>query len=444
MTSPVLNTTARQIIESAFRAAGITPQRQAIKDYETERGLETLNFIIKHWQAQDIHLWSKAEAVIPLITGQRKYSIGPNGDEISDADNFFFTNIEVDQIATDTVLSIFDTTGMVEPSRILSFSPTDATQDWTAINSATLASDGEKLTVTNGAAVAGGAEYTLETTTGQEYIIDFDYELGTSAGCTFSAVSGAVLDTATLVASSSDQLRFVANSDTVTFRAENVSAVSGEDSTFLNLFYVDIATGSRIGVQLDDDTRQWSNIIDINTAVMPALVTVSEALTDDAAAANIVYSYTAEIARPLRILQTRYGSSVTASEIPTDQWSRSEYFDQPDKDSKGTVVQWYYSPQLTNGDLYVWQTAASVNNVLRFTYTRPLDISINMIDAPDIPSEWVNPLKWNLAKELAVEFNQPQGVYDRLNERAINTLDLALAYDEERDSMTIVPDYTGS
>ena len=66
MSSPVLTTTARDIIEGAYRATGITPARQAVKPYEVQRGLDVLNLIIKHWQAQDMHLWSKTEGIIPL------------------------------------------------------------------------------------------------------------------------------------------------------------------------------------------------------------------------------------------------------------------------------------------------------------------------------------------------------------------------------------------
>ncbi|MEE9398668.1 MAG: hypothetical protein V3V23_00185 [Dehalococcoidales bacterium] len=443
MTSPILNTTARSLVEGAYRATGITPARQAVKPYEVQRGLDVLNLIIKHWQAQGIHLWSKTEAIIPLNVGQRLYKLGPDGDEIAEEQSFFFTNTEADQLTGDTLISVFDVSGMTVPSSILSFSPTDSTQDWTAINSATLGSDGTRLTITNGAAIAGGAEYTLATTIGQEYIIQFDYEVGTSSSATFSAVSGTTLDSITLSANTTGELRFTANSDSVVFRAENVSTIDGQDTVILNLLYFDIATGSRIGIQLDSDIRTWSHVISTDNTVDPPTVRISEGLPSDSANESIVYTYDIPIDRPLRILQTRYADFITGSEIPTEQWSREEYFDQPDKDTSGTVVQWYYSPQLNNGELYVWQVASSVNNVLRFTYTRPLDISTDLIDDADIPAEWANPLKWNLAKELAIERKIPDGRYVRIAEKAAETLDLALDYDTEQSYIVFQPDYSG-
>ena len=156
MSSPILNVTARKIIESAYRSAGLTPAEQTVTSYEVGRGVEVMNFIIKAWQSQGHHLWSETEAIIPLNVGQQKYLVGPNGDEIATEESFFFTNTEADQVATDTVISVFDASGFVLPESILSFSPTDSTQDWTAINSGLLTSDGTTLNIENGAAAAGG------------------------------------------------------------------------------------------------------------------------------------------------------------------------------------------------------------------------------------------------------------------------------------------------
>ncbi len=443
MSSPILNVTARKIIESAYRSAGLTPAEQTVTSYEVGRGVEVMNFIIKAWQSQGHHLWSETEAIIPLNVGQQKYLVGPNGDEIATEESFFFTNTEADQVATDTVISVFDASGFVVPESILSFSPTDSTQDWTAINSGLLTSDGTTLNIENGAAADGGGEYTLATTIGEEYIVSFDYTLGTSAGATFSAVSGTTLDTVTLSATSSGELRFVANSDQVTFRAENVSTTLGEDSDLSELSYVGIATGSRVGVQLDSGIREWSFVIAKDEASDPNTITISTPLASDSATSSIVYGYTDKIDRPLRILQARYSDFVTHSEIPTEKWSRSEYFDQPDKQTKGTVVQWYYSPQLSDGELYVWQTASSVNNLLRITYTRPLEITEEILDRPDIPAEWADPIKWAVARDLGVEFGISDGRFNRLQFKAESSLELALSFDVEDSYIVFQPDMGG-
>ena len=107
------------------------------------------------------------------------------------------------------------------------------------------------------------------------------------------------------------------------------------------------------------------------------------------------------------------------------------------------VSQWYYDPQLSKGDLYIWQTASNVNNVLRFTYVRPLQISTELLDSPDIPAEWDNPLVWNVAKELTIEYPVPDSRYNRIDERATNTLRDVLDFDMEDSYMWIQPDRTG-
>lgn len=439
-TTPTLTVTARTIIDSAYRAAGIVPTRQAVKNYEFDRGIESLNFLIKAWQNQEIHLWSEEEAIIPLVKGQRKYVLGPGGDEVAVSTSFNATNIETTAaVATDTVLNVFSTEDMTAAPNILSGSPTISVQDWTAINSATIASDGTTLTVTNGAAVAGGAEYTLEVEEGERYILSYTYVQGTSPGMTVSAVSGTTLDTETLVASGAGELDFTANSDTVTLRVENTSAVSGETSLISAINYVKVSSGDRVGVELDDGTREWSYLISIPTSTT---IRISTPLSDAAAINNLIFNYSEKIDRPLRVLQCRYASGVQASEIPTNKWSRDEYFDQPDKDSEGQVSNWYYSPQLTNGDLYVWQTASSVDNVLRMTYIRPLEISQDTLDTQDIPAEWVNALKWSLASELGAEFNIPDAKQQKIDGKAGAHLKAALDHDVEDSHIQLEPNWS--
>jgi hypothetical protein len=442
LTSAILGSTARDIIKDAFLKAGIVPAEQPLEPYEIERGLRALNLIIKQWQAQDLHLWSITEAVIPLVVGQRQYRLGPGGDAIANADDFFYTNTEADQVTGDTVISLFDVSGINTPPFILSYSPTDSTQDWTPTDAA-LGSDGTRLTVTNSTTSEGSAAYSLATTVGSEYIIQLEYEQGTSASCTFSVISGDVLDTVTLSATGSGELRFTANSDVITFEIKNTSVASGEDSVALSVFYFDIGAGSKIGIQLDDGTRQWTQCISKDDVADPPTIIISDDLASDAATGNIVYAYTTDIDRPMRVTSTRFSSFVTSSEIPTNQWARGEYFDQPDKDSQGTVLQWYYDPQLSQGALYVWQVAGNVNNVLRFTYIRPLQISTELLDATDIPSEWDNPLVWNLAKELTIEYPVSDGRYARIDERATNTLNAVLEFDMEDSYMWLQPDRTG-
>lgn len=438
MTTAVFSFTANDAVTQALRKARIIPAEQPIQNVDLQTGLTALNVVIKHWQAQGIHLWTETEGIIPLVTGQRKYQLGPDGDEVAEADTFVDTTLTVAAIATDTVLTVADTTGMEGAPDILESDVTTSTQDWTAINSAILTvSSG--INIENGAAVAGGAEFTLDVTAGETYRVSFGYTLGSSAGALFTVLNGGIeADSVTLTATGTGELVITAVTTEITFRAENTGAVLGEDSTVSSLNYFIQDSGDRIGVELDDGTRQWTDIISVDSSTQ---VTINEALTGDAAIGNTVLSYETQVDRPVRVLDARFGESLTASEIPVNQWSREEYFDQPDKDSRGTIVNWYYSPQLSLGNLLVWQVAANVNQVLRFTYVRPLDIPTDQADSVDIPSEWFMPILWAIAAEIGPEYGLPDNRQATIEGKAAATLQQVLAHDVERDSMSIQPDF---
>lgn len=102
---------------------------------------------------------------------------------------------------------------------------------------------------------------------------------------------------------------------------------------------------------------------------------------------------------------------------------------------------WYYSPQLTDGELFVWQVASNVNQVLRFTYERPILIPTVSTDVLDIPSEWILPLKWALAAELGPEYGVKAERQLIIEARANTFLNQALDHDTEMASMSLQPDF---
>lgn len=448
MSVEVFTQTAGQLITNALRDARIIAAEQAVQAIDLANGLVAINMIIKHWQAQGLHLWSEMEAVLPLVTAQRKYLLGPGGDDIGVADTFFTTTLLSAILATDTIIPVTTTTGLNQDGQSLTMagapdllltSPVISTQDWTTINSGLILAVGGGLQLTNGAAVAGGAEFSLTTTPGITYQVDFTYTQGTSASADFTVTdTTGTLDTINLTATGTATLTFTARDLSTTFRFENGSAVSGETSILAVLNYLNKTAGDRIGIELDDGSRFWDNIVSVDSTTQ---VTINNGVPSGGAAANSVYTYATAIARPLRLIQARFGSTFTASEIPVLQWSRDEYYDQPDKDSSGTVVNWYYSPVLKKGELLVWQVASSVNQVLRFTYLDPINVPTNTADDLEFPSEWYMPLKWAIAAELGPGYglsDQRQGV---LEAKAISTLDSVLGFDVERDSMALQPDF---
>lgn len=440
-TSAVFEVSANQIVLKALRLVGEIDANQPASNTDVNDALESLNFMVKAMQSQGLHLWRKTEGIVPLNVGQTDYELGPTGDEIGNFDDTIFTELATDAVATDTVLTLETTSGMTGADDVLPFDPTDSLQGWTIING-TLSTDGNILTVANDAGNAGEVVRTFEDLVpGRVYQVNSDFILSTSPSVTYAVVDDSTtLASETLTASGTSRLQFTAPDVEVQFFILNGDAVGTNDTQTSQIQLLDTTTGDFIGTRLDDGTRQWEKIIEVQSAVD---VLITNGLTGAASTGNSVVTFPELIDRPLRILQLRRFTIGENDEIETIQWSRQEYFAQPDKKSQGTINNWYYSPQLNNGRLYIWQTAADVDQVALFTYIRPIQVTLSTADKPDFPSEWYLPLSFSLATVIGPEYRIPQDRLDRLKIDAEEMMENALGYDREPDSLNIQPDFQG-
>jgi hypothetical protein len=440
MTS-VLTETAQGIVNGALRLLGEQDANQPTDATAMQDGLEALNQLVKSWQAQGLHLWTKTEGVLFLDVGKTSYELGPTGDEAGNAEDFVSTSMSVAAIATDRTLSLASTAGIDGASDILPSDPATSTQGWTAVGG-TIAIVANELVVSNAAAVAGEAERTITgLTVGRTYRAISAFTLGSSPSVTYSVKDGATtLGSETLIATGTSKFEFTATQTSHAFEILNGDAAGTNDTTTSSISILDNTTGDLIGVRLDDNSRQWSKVVEVLSSTQ---VFTADGLTDASAIGKSVFSIPELIPRPLRILQLRRDRSDTADEIEVRQWSREEYFAQPNKSSQGTINNWYYSPQLTNGRLYVWQTANDVNQLARFTYERPIDVTLETSDSPDFPSEWFRTLKYCLAVDIAPEYRIPQDRVTTLKILADEMLENSLGFDFEADSIDMQPDYEG-
>lgn len=437
--NPVLTSSAIELVTAALRVIGEVPAEQSPEAVDITTGIEAFNMMIKDWQGQGLHLWAKTEGVLFLDKGKSQYNLGPGGDEATNDDDFINTEIATAATSGATIITVDSTTGMTGSANTFPNGGPNFvnTAGWTVGNSGTIAISSGKLELTNGAAAAGFTEMVLTTIVGDTYIIPISYEKGTSVSATFDIREGVtILDTVTLSATGTGELEFTATQTSHTFRFANDSAVITETSLLISALLLNKTSGDNIGIELDDGTRQWTNIVTVDSSTQ---LRINTALTDDSAVDNSVFTFTDFIDRPLRILSARREFIGDDSEIPINLWSREDYFNQPDKTGEGTVVNVYYSPQLTNGRMYIWQTTNDVDQVVRFTYERPLDIFEANADSPDFPSEWFQVLKFNLAAMIAPEYNVDINVWDRLEAKADRLLQNILGFDEEPASLSFQP-----
>lgn len=210
-------------------------------------------------------------------------------------------------------------------------------------------------------------------------------------------------------------------------------AVAGSNTLTLNAG-LSVLLGDTVGVYLETGEFHWTTAAAASTGTV---VTLTDALPSDAAASARTYVYTATISRPLRIINAQYAWRVTDSEIPLMPFSQNEYFGQPDKATQGATSQYYYSPKLGSGQLYVWPTAQSNLNVLRMTYIRPLTIAVNNIDSPDFPDEWFETLAYLLATKLMDEYGVDSERQAAIKVKADESLMNNLSFDNDASALRV-------
>ena len=170
-------------------------------------------------------------------------------------------------------------------------------------------------------------------------------------------------------------------------------------------------------------------------------ITINTEPSDTVASGNSIILDFEYIDRPMNIVQLRFRDAGQNTDIPTNKWSRTEYFDQPDKASQGTVTTWYYTPVINRGDLYVWQTPSSNKQTARFTYVKPTEVTTANAQNPDFPSEWFLTLAYNLASMLAPEYGISMEKYQIIEMKAQQLLEDSLGFDNEDTYITIEPDH---
>ena len=198
-----------------------------------------------------------------------------------------------------------------------------------------------------------------------------------------------------------------------------------------------IANADAIGLVQDDDTIHWTTV---NGAPSGTTVTLTAVTTAAAASASVVYVYTSLAQRPLTIGQARMMTSST-SEIPMTPLSREDYFSLSNKTSSGVPVQYYYSPQLTNGKFYIWPVSDTVDYKIRLTGRRSIEDFDTSGDNPDLPQEWLQALIWGLADEIKLEYGVDPITSAEIKAKADEWYGRVSDFDIDDNSLFISVDY---
>jgi hypothetical protein len=212
----------------------------------------------------------------------------------------------------------------------------------------------------------------------------------------------------------------------------NAGAVNG--TTISVLSTTGFVSGYVVGVVLDNGTIFWSTEVGSPSGL---IVTMNSALPSTAAAGNAVYVYQTDAIRPLRVVNARRFNFVSNIDTIMIPYSRIDYRNQPNKNSQGTITQWFYDPRggaNTQAQMFVWPAPANVGDALKFTWWRPVQDFTSAANIPDLPNEWLDALVWNLAWKWGPEFDVTPNRYNMIKEHAASSLDNVEGWDREPES----------
>lgn len=122
--------------------------------------------------------------------------------------------------------------------------------------------------------------------------------------------------------------------------------------------------------------------------------------------------------------------------------SRAEWMSLPQKNQTGRPSSFYLDRQIVP-TVYLWPTPNSLFNNLFYTFVETMQDIGNLINIPQIPPRFVEPLIAKLAHSLSVK--RPEMGLDRINYLEVlseKELTLAMAEDRERVPLRIYGDFT--
>lgn len=162
----------------------------------------------------------------------------------------------------------------------------------------------------------------------------------------------------------------------------------------------------------------------------------ADTVTTDVAGA-VAYSQ-----RPTRIYFPRRYTIATEYEVPmADPLSRQEYAALTNKATAGTPVQVFFDPGIATGTLIVWPVPTTATDKIVFTVDRILEDAGDGDNTFDIPPEWSETVKYNLAGRLLPEY--PTADVARIEKWAMLLKEKMEGYQRSGESTFFQPAYRG-
>lgn len=147
--------------------------------------------------------------------------------------------------------------------------------------------------------------------------------------------------------------------------------------------------------------------------------------------------------KPLKIISARRFNTTSLIDVPLEEMDRVEYQEMPNKTSTGAANSFFYDRRaavISTGLFYVWPSPENTDEIIKYTYARPIQDFNAAGDAADFPLEWTRAVEWGLADELADEYDVPEPKRTRIERRAAQYLNEVNWWETEEVSIQFVPD----
>lgn len=158
------NPAALTLITEAFALIRVGIGGEPLTVEDTDTALLSLNLMVKAWQADGLHLWTKSEAVLFLVADQAAYALGGTGTTANCAlaSDVVQTALSAAAIAGATSISVDSITGIADADHI-GIALADGTLQWTTVNGTPAGSAIALDAALTGAASAAGVVYAYTT-----------------------------------------------------------------------------------------------------------------------------------------------------------------------------------------------------------------------------------------------------------------------------------------
>lgn len=371
--------TLNDVAQEAYEILQSAGSGETLDDSLLPSCVNTLNRMIKMWEAQGIHLWTYTQYTLFFQIGQGVYDFTDASTRL--VNEFSSTALTADASALDSIISV-ESVEDIELGYAIGVINDSNDLFWSVVE----AISGTDVTLRDALSVDSGAGNIVRT-----------YQTADRFQTTAAAAQVATDQEVQLASQTGAE-------------AGMIIQITQDDGTVLHTTINSI----------DEDTD-----IALLDAPLTAAVTIG----------NDIVMYTSEqnfipLSRILPDMVRRHSGENSDYEIPIIFESRKDYKELPNKNIQGTPIQAYYSRQEPQGIMYFWNVPSTAIEYCNFDAERQLQIMSGDPDETfDLPSEWYDALVYNTAKRLIHKVGCSQVRRQEIRQDADDYLTQALAFD---------------